>query len=139
MRKLVLLGSLVASLLGSLFWRSSAFADSAYNVKIDAPAVKKAQKGVAKIHIAPGTGFHVNKDYPTTVSVVAPTGITVDKPKQTAKDAVKLAEEGADFDVAFTTTDSGKKLFTGELKFAVCSANSCDPKKEKLSFTVDVN
>ena len=87
MRKLVLLGSLVLC--------NSAFADAAYNVKIDAPAVKKAQKGMAKIHIAPGSGFHVNKDYPTSVSVVAPTGITVDKPKQTAKDADRLLESSS--------------------------------------------
>ena len=80
----------------------------------------------------------MNKDYPTNLSVVAPAGATVDKPKQGAKDAVKFAEEGADFDVAYTCNEAGKQTFTGELKFAVCSASSCDPKKEKLSFTVDV-
>jgi hypothetical protein len=116
-----------------------ALADPAYNLKIETPAAKKAQKGVAKIHILPGAGFHMNKDYPTNLSVVAPAGATVEKPKQTGKDAVKLVEEGADFDVAYTCTQGGKQVFTGELKFAVCSASSCDPKKEKLTFTVDVN
>ena len=70
--------------------------------------------------------------------MVAPAGVTVDKPKQTAKDAIKLEEAGADFDVTFTPSEPGQKTFTGELKFAVCSANSCDPKKQALNFTVDV-
>jgi hypothetical protein len=52
--------------------------------------------------------------------------------------AVKLEEGGAEFDVAFTSADAGKKTFSGEFKFAVCSASTCDPKKEKLSFTVEV-
>ena len=126
----------VAFLLSSA---TAAFADSSYSIKVDAPSAKKTQRAVAKIHIAPGAGFHVNKDYPTSVTVVPPTNVVVEKPKQTGKDAIKLAEEGADFEVAFTPADAGKKTFTGELKFAVCSASSCDPKKEKLSFTVDVN
>src|SRR5437764_12394286 len=95
----------------SLLLGGAAFADPSYNLKIDAPPGKKAQKGVVKIHIAPGAGFHVNKDYPTNLSVVAPAGATVDKPKQGAKDAVKLAEEGADFDVAYTCTQAGKQVF----------------------------
>lgn len=130
MRKLITVSIL---LMGGL-----AFADSSYELKIDAPKAKKAQKGVAKIHITPGAGFHVNKDYPTSVSIV-PAGCTVEKPKQTAADAVSLTEKSADFDVSFTCNAAGKQTFTGEMKFAVCSANSCDPKKEKLSFTVDVN
>jgi hypothetical protein len=121
-----------------LLLSSQAFADTSYSLKIDTPPAKKTQRAVAHIHIAPGTGFHVNKDYPTSVTVVPPTNVVVEKPKQTGKDAVKLAEDGADFDVAFVPGEPGQKTFTGELKFAVCSANSCDPKKEKLSFTVDV-
>jgi hypothetical protein len=112
--------------------------DTSFVVKVEAPSAKKAHKGVAKVHIAPGAGYHVNKDYPTSVSVVAPDGVVVDKPKQTAKDAVKLEEAGADFEVAYTPSDTGKKVFSGELKFAVCSAHSCDPKKAPLSFTVEV-
>jgi hypothetical protein len=115
-----------------------ALADPAYALKIDTPPAKKAQKAVVKIHIQPGAGFHVNKDYPTNLTVSAPSTVALEKPKQTAKDAVKLAEEGADFDVSYTANEPGKQTFTGELKFAVCSANSCDPKKEKISFTVDV-
>jgi hypothetical protein len=130
MRKLILVTTMLAA--------GVALADSSYQLKIEAAPVKKAQKGVAKIRVAPGTGFHVNKDYPTTVTIT-PAGCTVDKPKQTAADAVTLTEAQAAFDVGFTCNAAGKQTFTGEMKFAVCSASSCDPKKEKLSFTVEVN
>jgi hypothetical protein len=124
MRKVVTLSLILAPALAS--------ADPSYNLKIDAPPAKKAQKGVAHIHITPGSGFHVNKDYPSAVKLVPPAGVTVDPAKKT------IDEQALDFEVAYTPADSGQKTFTGELKFAVCSANSCDPKKEKLSFTVDV-
>jgi hypothetical protein len=116
-----------------------AFADAAYTVKVDAPAAKRAEKAKAHVHIAPSSGYHMNKDYPTSVTVVAPAGVTVEKAKLTTKDGgITLAEAGADFDVVFTATEAGKKSFDGEIRFAVCTANSCDPKKEKLSFTVEV-
>ena len=113
----------------------SAFADSSYNIKIETPAGQKAHKGVAKIHITPGPGFHVNKEFPAMAKVVAPTGVTLDKDKVPP---TKVEEAAMDFEVAYTPSEAGKKTFTGELKFAVCSANSCDPKKEALNFTVDV-
>ena len=124
MRKLVL---------GSLLLVSGvALADPSYNLKIDAPSAKKAQKAVVKIQITPGAGFHVNKDYPAKLKVEAPAGVKVDPTQQT------ITEQAAEFDLPFTADATGKQTFTGELKFAVCSASSCDPKKEKLTFTVDV-
>ena len=118
---------------------SLAFADPAYVVTYSTPSGKKAQKGVVKIHVAPGAGFHMNKEYPTSVALTAvPAGVLVEKMKQTAKDAVKLDETALEFEVAYTSNEAGKKEFTGNLRFAVCSASSCDPKSEKLAFTVDV-
>lgn len=125
--------------LGLLFSAGSALAgDSSYVVKVEVASVKRGEKAVAKIHITPGAGFHVNKDYPAQVAVIAPQGITIEKPKQTAKDAIKLEESGVEFDVAFTSAEAGHKTMTGDLKFAVCSPSTCDPKKEKLSFSFDV-
>jgi hypothetical protein len=118
--------------------RTAHAADASYALRLEVPPAKRGQKGVARIHIAPGAGFHMNRDYPMVVSVVAPAGLAIERPKQTAKDAVKLEEAGVDFDVAYTASEAGAKLVTGELKFAVCNASSCDPKKEKLSFTIDV-
>ncbi len=110
-----------------------------YRIQIEVTPSKKSQKSVAKIHIAPAAGYHVNKEYPTSMTLLdVPAGILVDRLKQTAKDAVKLEEAGAEFDVSFTADATGKKVIAGELKFAVCSASSCDPKLAKLSIPVEV-
>jgi hypothetical protein len=112
---------------------------SSYLLKVEAPPAKKGQKSVAKIRITPGAGFHMNKEYPTSLVLsTVPAGVTVDKMKQTMKDAAKWEEAGGEFDVAYTAAAAGKQIVSGEIKFAVCSANTCDPKKSNVSFEIDV-
>ncbi len=112
---------------------------AAYVLKVEAPPAKKGQKAVAKVKITPGAGFHMNKEYPTSLVLSAvPAGVTVDKMKQTMKDAAKWEEAGGEFDIAYTAAEAGKKTVAGEIKFAVCSANTCDPKRSNISFDIDV-
>ena len=131
MQKLVLALALTAS-------AGLAHADEPYKITVDAPSVKKAQRGVVKIVVKPGAGFHVNKEYPAGLKVKAPDGVKLEKDALKSTDAAALSEQALEFDVAYTSTDAGKKSFTGDLKFAVCSASSCDPKRESISFTVEV-
>lgn len=114
-------------------------ADAAYVLKVEAVPAKKGQKSVAKVKITPGAGYHMNKEYPTSLVLsTVPAGVTVDKMKQTMKDAAKWEETGGEFDIAYTAAETGKKTVSGEIKFAVCSANTCDPKKSSISFDIDV-
>jgi len=113
-------------------------ADASYVLKIDAPKAAKGQPAVAHIKITPGAGYHMNKEYPTSLALTPPAGVTVAKAKLTAKDAAKWEEQGGEFAVSYTAAQPGKQKVTGELKFAVCSANSCDPKKSAISFEIDV-
>src|SRR5437763_301488 len=70
-------------------------AEASYVLKIDAPVAKAGQKGVAKVKITPGAGYHMNKEYPTSlVFTTVPAGVLVDKMKLTAKDAAKFEEAG---------------------------------------------
>jgi hypothetical protein len=129
------------SLLAPLFFSSLLYgqaADSSFSVKVEAPPAKKGQKSVAHIRITPGTGFHMNKEFPTSLTFAPPDGVTLDKNKLGIADAAKWEEQGGAFDVAYTAAQPGKKIVTGEIKFAVCSANSCDPKKSKVSIEIDV-
>jgi hypothetical protein len=113
--------------------------ESAYKLSVEAAPAKKGQRAVAKIKVTPGSGYHMNKEYPTSLVINdVPTGVTVDKMKFTAKDAAKWEEQGGEFDVGVTSAETGKKVVKGELKFAVCSANTCDPKKSAVSFEIDV-
>jgi hypothetical protein len=112
--------------------------DASYVLKVEAPAAKKGQPAVAHVKITPGAGFHMNKEYPTSLALTPPAGVTLGKTKLTAKDAAKWEAEGGDFAVSYTAAQSGKQVVTGELKFAVCSESSCDPKKSNISFEIDV-
>ena len=112
---------------------------ASYVLKVEAPPAKKGQKAVAKVKITPAAGYHMNKEYPTSLVLSAvPAGVLVDKMKMTMKDAAKWEEAEGEFDVAYTASEPGKKTVTGEIKFAVCSANTCDPKKSNVSFEIDV-
>jgi hypothetical protein len=112
--------------------------DASYVLKVDAAPSKKGEKAVAKIKITPGGGYHLNKEYPTSLALTPPSGVTVEKAKLTVKDAAKWEEQGGEFDVAYTAQNAGKQKVTGEIKFAVCSATTCDPKKSLLTFEIDV-
>jgi hypothetical protein len=112
--------------------------DASYALKFDAPPAKKGQHAVVKLHITPGAGFHMNKDFPTSLTLTPPADVTVEKAKLTGADAKKMDEHEEEFEIALTPAAAGKKVVTGELRFAVCSANSCDPKKSKVSFELDV-
>ena len=112
---------------------------ASYVLKVEAPPAKKGQKSVAKVKITPAAGYHMNKEYPTSLVLSSvPAGVLVDKMKMTAKDAAKWEEAEGEFDVAYTANEAGKKTVSGEIKFAVCSANTCDPKKSNVSFEIDV-
>jgi hypothetical protein len=137
MKKLLRIFAVILPL--SLAASVGAQVQQSYVLKVEAPPAKKGQKSVAKIRITPGAGYHMNKEYPTSLVLNAvPAGVTVDKMKWTMKDATKWEEAGGEFDVPFTSTEAGKKTVTGELKFAVCSATTCDPKKSNVSFEIDV-
>jgi len=40
---------------------------SSYVLKVEAPPAKKGQKAVAKVRITPAAGYHMNKEYPTSL------------------------------------------------------------------------
>ena len=114
-------------------------AEAGYVLKVEAPPAKKGQKSVAKVKITPGAGYHMNKEYPTSLVLsTVPSGVLVEKMKLTMKDAAKWEEAGGEFDVSYTAAEAGKKTVSGEIKFAVCSANTCDPKKSNITFDIDV-
>jgi hypothetical protein len=139
MKKLALVAALtVPSLAMAQAPAKPAPIDTSYTLKVEAPLAKKGQKSVAHIQITPGSGFHMNKEFPTSLSLNAPEGVTLDKQKLSSKDASRWEAEGGAFDVAYTALQPGKKLVTGEIKFAVCSATSCDPKKSQVSFEINV-
>ena len=110
-----------------------------YTVSLASPAkVVKGAQTTMTIEVKPKTGWHLNQDYPTRLTVKPPAGVTVSKDKQGKGDAVAFAEDHGAWKVSFTAAAPGDDAFTGMLKFAVCTPTSCDPKKQDLGWTVKV-
>ena len=140
MRKRLVLTVSVASFV--LAVASAPFAeevkDPSYAVKVDVPATKAGQHAVVKLHVKPGAGYHMNRDFPVGVTVAPTAGVTTDKAHLGKADAARFEDAGADFDVGLVAAAPGKQVVTADLKFAVCSATACEPKREKVSFTLEV-
>jgi hypothetical protein len=113
--------------------------ETPYDLQIDPSDATVGAEGKVSIKIVPRGIWHLNLEFPTSLSVEAPAGVTVGKPKQKKDDAISFDEKSAEFAVSFTASEPGDKTFTGEFKFAVCEGDeACMQKTEKLSFVVAV-
>jgi hypothetical protein len=108
-------------------------------VEVKAPAdVAAGGEGTAQVVLTATGEYHLNKEFPTALEVTPPPGVEVPKSKLTVADAAKFEEKTATWEVKFTAKDAGEKKFAASFKFAVCTATTCDPKKEALGWTVPV-
>jgi hypothetical protein len=113
--------------------------DSSYNIKLDAP--KTAAQGaetVVRVSVIPTSGWKMNEEFPTRLTVTAPEGVTLAKDQQKLPDAEKFAEKELTFAIKFTPASAGEKSFAADFRFAVCTDATCDPKREKLAWVIDV-
>ncbi len=126
---------LSALALGSLMLSTAAaFADAApmpYTLDIGAPTAQKGKPTTVKIKVLPARSYHMNKEFPTSLVLTPPAGITVAKQKLAGAD-VKVEEAAIEFNVEFTPSQPGTKEIPGDLKFAICNADSCIPQKIKI-------
>src|SRR4051812_19966939 len=62
----------------------SASADPAqtepFTLAIEAPAARPGQSATARVELKPAAGYHINKDFPTSLRLVAPAGVELPKP-----------------------------------------------------------
>lgn len=127
--------SRVAAVAVSIGLATAAFADAApqpFSLDIKADPAQKGKPATAKVKIAAAPSYHMNKEFPTVLTLTPPAGVTVVKAKLAGADA-KIEEKTIEFEVAYTLAEAGKKELPGELKFAVCSAESCLPQKVKIA------
>ena len=136
-QRLVASSLLALSLASGAAWAEAPAAAKSFTLTVLAPAAKIGAAAGAKVEVKPMKGYHINKDYPTSLKITAPAGVDVPKPKLSKADGT-VTETGAAFDVAFTAREAGTKSFTGTLSFAVCTDTTCDPQRLPVSFTVDV-
>lgn len=109
-----------------------------YTVAVRPGAGKVGEEGTVTVELVPKATWHLNLEYPTKLTVVAPAGVTVVADELGRDDAVQFGEERFEFAVAYTPEDAGDKAFTGTFKFAVCQEEVCSSRTETLAFNVPV-
>lgn len=107
------------------------------------PDAKAGAEATATILVTPGTGYHVNTEFPIKLKLEAPTGVTLAKTEWVAGgsskdkgDADALDEQHLALSVKLTAAASGTYTINGTFKFAVCDHDSCLAKKEPIAITV---
>ncbi|HTJ44590.1 MAG TPA: hypothetical protein VL463_20940 [Kofleriaceae bacterium] len=114
--------------------------DSSFNLQVAAPApVKAGAETIAHVVVTPGTGYHVNQEFPTKLVLTPPDGVKIAKAEQHKEDATTFNNDKLQFDVAMTPDKAGTYKVAGTLKFAVCTESSCDPKKREIAFDLAAN
>ena len=110
-----------------------------YTVSLAAPGqVTAGGEGAATVKVVPKGVWKLNDEFPTKLTVTPPAGVSVKKAEQKVKDAVAFGEKEGRWSVEFTAQSAGDKAFKGVVKFAVCTPESCIPKKEELAWNVKV-
>lgn len=113
--------------------------DDRYTLRVEPPADAAAgREGTVKVTVVPKAPWHMNLDFPTTLAIGAPDGVTLAKAEMKKADADKLDENSAEYSVKFTPAAAGDKSFTGKFKFAVCQDEACSPVTEEVAFKVAV-
>ena len=111
----------------------------AYTIKLSAPAtMTSGSDGNATIELIPKGTYHLNKEFPTKLTVAAPADVKLKKDSQGIADAVTYKEKEGKWSFEFKPSAAGDKSFTCKFKFAVCTDTTCEPKKEDLAWNVSV-
>jgi hypothetical protein len=111
--------------------------DDRYSLVIDTPEAKAGQEGSVTVRVVPKAPWHMNLDFPTSLKLQAPAGVTLANADLKKADA-KLDESTCAFDVKFTAPAAGEHAFSGKFKFAVCQDEACSPVTEEVEFKVAV-
>ncbi len=112
---------------------------STHVVKVSPPtSVASGTEGVVKVTLSPKPGWKINMDFPTSLKITPPSGVTLAKSKLRKGDAAIFRKDRAEFLIKFKAAAAGPKAFAAKFKFAMCTEETCDPKKEMLAWKVDV-
>ncbi|MBP8811250.1 MAG: hypothetical protein KBG48_18760 [Kofleriaceae bacterium] len=110
--------------------------DSEFAVEATPAAGAAGAELVARVVVRPGKGFHMNKDYPTKLTLEVPAGVTTAKPVLLPADAEAFDDNQLAFAVKLTPAAAGDYSVPATLKFAVCTESTCNPKKTAVALAL---
>ena len=94
--------------------------------------------GSVAVTLKPRGVYHINQDYPMSVALKAPAGITLAKGELAKSEAAEFTEQLARFDVPVTPTAAGTHKLEAHVKFAVCTPETCVPDERTLALSLTV-
>jgi len=111
--------------------------EASFELRSEAGAIQAGQESHVGIRLTARGHHHVNQDYPISVQITAPDGVTLPHATLARADAAEFSETVARFDVPFTAP-SGHHELRALVDFAVCTPESCMPDTRTLAIAVDV-
>jgi hypothetical protein len=94
-------------------------------------------EGHFAIRLTPRGNYHVNQDYPLSITLTAPSGVTFPHPTVDRAQATTMTEQLAAFDVPFTSA-AGAQHVRALVDFAVCTPERCMPDTRTLAIDLSV-
>lgn len=114
--------------------------EPSFELRGDAPGPYTAgTEGHFTIRLTPRGNYHVNQDYPLSITLTAPSGVTLPHATLAATDAETMSEPLAVFDVPFTASAAGTQHLTALVDFAVCTPEACMPDTRTVAIDLAVN
>lgn len=114
--------------------------EPSFELRSDAPGPYAAgSEGHFTIRLTPRGNYHVNQDYPLSITLTGPAGVTFPHPTVTADQAQTMTEQLASFDVPFTAGAAGTQHVTALVDFAVCTPEACMPDTRTVAVDLAVN
>ena len=110
--------------------------DDQYQLETAAVTGAPGAEAVARVVIHPAKGFHMNKDYPTKLTVELPAGVTTGKTVLEKADAETFDDNQLAFAVKLTAAAAGDYSIPATLRFAVCTESTCNPKKQTIALAL---
>lgn len=95
--------------------------------------------GTFSVHIEGAGGWHMNEDYPVRITLSGPDHVEFPSPTIGRDAAAAFSEEEARFDVPFMPNAAGRHHVEAEIRFAVCSPESCLTKTDRVGLLLAVN
>ncbi|MDD9940357.1 MAG: hypothetical protein OXU20_04745 [Myxococcales bacterium] len=94
--------------------------------------------GTFVVDLEPRGEYHVNEEYPMSVTVSAGEGLNLPKKELKKDDAAEFGEKRARFEVPFTPATTGEHRVQAHVRFAVCTPETCVPDERKLALALPV-
>lgn len=110
-----------------------------FSLKVTNGSGKAGTPVTMKVDATAKTVWHFNKEFPTSLKLEAPAGVTLSKDKLKIADASAFGEKAFSFPVKATAAKPGKYEIKGTLKFAVCIDSTCSMMKEPVTFVLDAS